>query len=255
MGVVYMAEQSAPIRRRVALKLLKPGLLSKQAAARFEAERQTLATLDHPNIAKVFDAGTTDSGRPYFVMELVEGMPVTDYCETHGLSPTERLELFVPICQAVQHSHRRGVIHRDLKPSNILVAICDGKPLPKVIDFGVAKRHQLQKATRVERLHTSSASLIGTPEYMSPEQADLENDGPRHARRRLRAWRRDPLRAARGQDAARRRVRLRSDWAWRRCSRRSARCCGSPSAEARVFRRWGTQAGSDQRRSRVERPV
>ena len=139
MGVVYMAEQKEPVERRVALKIIKPGMDTRQVIARFEAERQALAMMDHPNIAKVLDAGTTDSGRPYFVMELVNGIPVTQFCDEQHLTARERLELFIPICQAVQHAHQKGIIHRDLKPSNILMALYDGRPVPKVIDFGVAK--------------------------------------------------------------------------------------------------------------------
>src|SRR5215213_9815316 len=139
MGVVYMAEQRAPIVRRVALKIIKPGLHSAEVLARFEAERQALALMDHPHIARVFDAGTTDAGLPFFVMELVHGIPITRYCDEAQLSLPERLALFVPVCQAVQHAHQKGVIHRDLKPSNVLVAPYDGNPVPKVIDFGVAK--------------------------------------------------------------------------------------------------------------------
>ncbi len=139
MGVVYMAEQTEPVERRVALKIIKPGMDTRQVVARFEAERQALAMMDHPNISKVFDAGTTDTGRPYFVMELVKGVPITQYCDEHQLSPRERLELFVPVCQAVQHAHQKGIIHRDIKPSNVLVAEYDDRPVPKIIDFGVAK--------------------------------------------------------------------------------------------------------------------
>src|SRR5262249_23816280 len=139
MGTVWMAEQTEPVRRKVALKLIKPGMDSKQVIARFEAERQALALMDHPNIAKVLEAGTTESGRPHFVMELVKGVPITRYCDEHRLTPRQRLELFVLVCQAVQHAHQKGIIHRDLKPSNVLIALYDGKPVPKVIDFGVAK--------------------------------------------------------------------------------------------------------------------
>ena len=139
MGVVYMAEQTQPVERRVALKIIKAGMDTQQVIARFEAERQALAMMDHPNIAKVLDAGTTSTGRPFFVMELVKGLPITQYCDEQHLSPRERLELFIPICQAVQHAHQKGIIHRDLKPSNILIARYDDKPVPKVIDFGVAK--------------------------------------------------------------------------------------------------------------------
>src|SRR6516162_5825425 len=139
MGLVFVAEQQEPVRRKVALKIIKPGMDSKQVIARFEAERQALAMMDHQNIAKVFDAGTTDSGRPYFVMELVHGVPITEYCDANKLTPRQRLELFVPVCQAIQHAHQKGIIHRDIKPSNVLVTMYDDKPVPKVIDFGVAK--------------------------------------------------------------------------------------------------------------------
>src|SRR5262249_33140133 len=138
-GVVFLAEQTQPVRRRVALKLLKPGMDTRQVVARFEAERQALALMDHPNIAQVHDGGTTPDGRPYFVMELVKGIPITDYCDQCRLTTRERLDLFLAVCQAVQHAHQKGVIHRDIKPSNVLVAIQDGKPVVKVIDFGVAK--------------------------------------------------------------------------------------------------------------------
>src|SRR5262249_48879104 len=139
MGTVWLAEQTQPVRRQVALKVIKQGLDSGQVIARFEAERQALALMDHPNIARVHDAGTTESSVPYFVMELVKGVPVTRYCDEHHLTPRQRLELFIPVCQAVQHAHQKGIIHRDLKPSNVLVASYDGQPVPKVIDFGVAK--------------------------------------------------------------------------------------------------------------------
>ena len=139
MGTVWMAQQTEPVKRLVALKLIKAGMDSRQVIARFEAERQALALMDHPNIAKVHDAGTTADGRPYFVMELVKGQPITKYCDEHHLSLRERLELFVPVCQAIQHAHQKGVIHRDVKPSNVLVALYDDRPVPKVIDFGVAK--------------------------------------------------------------------------------------------------------------------
>ncbi len=169
MGVVYMAEQTKPVERRVALKIIKPGMDTRQVIARFEAERQALAMMDHPNIAKVLDAGMTDSGRPFFVMELVKGMPVTEYCDERHLTPRQRLELFVPICQAVQHAHQKGVIHRDLKPTNVLVAHYDDKPVPKVIDFGVAKAIS-QKLTE-KTMFTQYGQIVGTLEYMSPEQA------------------------------------------------------------------------------------
>ena len=171
MGVVYMAEQTQPVERRVALKIIKPGMDTQQVIARFEAERQALAMMDHPNIAKVLDAGTTATGRPYFVMELVKGLPVTQYCDEQQLSPRERLELFIPICQAVQHAHQKGIIHRDLKPSNILIARYDDKPVPKVIDFGVAKATS-QKLTE-RTMFTQYGQLVGTIDYMSPEQAQF----------------------------------------------------------------------------------
>jgi serine/threonine protein kinase len=139
MGTVFMAEQTQPVQRKVALKIIKPGMDSRQVLARFEAERQAPALMDHPNIARVLDAGETEAGRPYFVMELVKGQPISKYCDEHRLAPRQRLELFVPVCQAVQHAHQKGIIHRDLKPSNVLIALYDGKPVPKVIDFGIAK--------------------------------------------------------------------------------------------------------------------
>jgi serine/threonine protein kinase len=172
-GFVFLAEQTQPVRRKVALKVLKPGMDTRQIVARFEAERQALAILDYPNIAKVLDGGVTPSGRPYFVMEVVKGVPITDYCDQNHLTPRQRLELFIPICHAVQHAHQKGIIHRDIKPSNVLVGLHDGKPVPKMIDFGVAKAvgQQLTEAT----LCTGFGAVIGTPEYMSPEQAQLDN--------------------------------------------------------------------------------
>ncbi len=171
MGLVFMAEQTLPVKRRVALKIVKPGMDSRQVIARFEAERQALALMDHPNIAKVFDAGTTTGGRPYFVMELVKGVPITNYCDEYRLTPRERLGLFLSVCQAVQHAHLKGVIHRDLKPSNVLIAAYDGKPVPKVIDFGVAKATGPKLTEKT--MFTEFGSVIGTLEYMSPEQAEL----------------------------------------------------------------------------------
>src|SRR5262245_31639227 len=171
MGTVWMARQTAPIKRLVAAKLIKAGMDSKQVLARFEAERQALALMDHPNIAKVHDAGTSPDGRPYFVMELVKGVPITKYCDEHRLTPRQRLELFLPVCQAIQHAHQKGIIHRDLKPSNVLVALYDGKPVPKVIDFGVAKAAG-QPLTE-QTLVTGFGSIVGTLEYMSPEQAEI----------------------------------------------------------------------------------
>jgi WD40 repeat protein/serine/threonine protein kinase len=170
-GVVFMAEQQQPVRRKVALKILKPGMDTRHVIARFEAERQALALMDHPNIAKVLDGGQTSSGRPYFVMDLVKGLPITDYCDQAQLTPRERLELFVHLCQAVQHAHQKGVIHRDLKPSNVLVTLHDGTPVVKVIDFGIAKATGQQLTDKT--LFTNFAQLIGTPLYMSPEQAAL----------------------------------------------------------------------------------
>jgi eukaryotic-like serine/threonine-protein kinase len=171
MGVVFLAEQSRPVRRQVALKVIKAGMDTRQVVARFEAERQALAVMDHPNIAKVLDAGATDTGRPYFVMELVKGLPITKYCDKHHLRPRERLELFLQVCHAVQHAHQKGIIHRDLKPTNVLIALYDGKPVPKVIDFGVAKATGQRLTERT--MFTGFGDVIGTLEYMSPEQAEL----------------------------------------------------------------------------------
>jgi serine/threonine protein kinase len=170
-GVVFMAEQQQPLRRKVAVKVIKPGMDSRQVIARFEAERQALALMDHPNIAHVLDAGQAPSGRPYFAMELVRGVPVTAYCDQAGLTPRERLGLFVTVCRAVQHAHHKGIIHRDLKPSNVLVTLHDGTPVVKVIDFGIAKAigQQLTEKT----LFTGFAQMIGTPMYLSPEQTGL----------------------------------------------------------------------------------
>ncbi len=169
MGEVWVAEQLEPIKRRVALKLIKPGMDSRGVLARFEAERQALALMDHPNIAKVLDAGQTADGRPYFVMELVKGTPITAFCDARKLTPTERLELFVPVCQAIQHAHMKGIIHRDIKPSNVLVALHDEVPIPKVIDFGVAKAVGVQLTDKT--VYTGFGTLLGTPAYMAPEQA------------------------------------------------------------------------------------
>jgi WD40 repeat protein/serine/threonine protein kinase/predicted Zn-dependent protease len=171
MGTVWMAEQTEPVKREVALKLIKAGMDSKQVIARFEAERQALALMDHANIARVLDAGTTSAGRPYFVMDLVKGVPITKYCDDHRLTPRQRLELFIPVCQAVQHAHQKGIIHRDLKPSNVLVAQYDGKPVPKVIDFGVAKA--AGQSLTDKTLVTGFGNIVGTLEYMSPEQAEV----------------------------------------------------------------------------------
>ena len=170
-GVVYMAEQTEPVRRKVAVKVIKLGMDTKQVIARFEAERQALALMDHPNIAKVLDAGTTEKGRPYFVMELVKGIRITDYCDQNHLSTAERLGLFTQACQAIQHAHQKGIIHRDIKPSNILVTLHDGKPVPKVIDFGIAKATE-QPLTE-KTVFTAFGQFMGTPAYMSPEQAEL----------------------------------------------------------------------------------
>ena len=171
-GVVYMAEQQESVRRRVALKVIKLGMDTKSVIARFEAERQALALMDHPNIAKVFDAGATDTGRPYFVMELVRGIKITDFCDQHHLSTDERLELFIQVCHAIQHAHQKGIIHRDIKPSNILVTVTEpgAAGCPKVIDFGIAKATNDQRLTD-KTVFTAFEQFIGTPAYMSPEQA------------------------------------------------------------------------------------
>jgi serine/threonine protein kinase/WD40 repeat protein len=171
-GIVYLAEQQQPVRRKVALKVLKPGMDTRQVTARFEAERQALAMMDHPNIARILDGGTTPSGRPYFVMDLVKGAPITEYCDQNSLSPRERLVLFVQVCHAVQHAHQKGIIHRDLKPSNVLVTVHDVAPVVKVIDFGIAKAMAGQPLTE-RTLFTGMAQMLGTPMYMSPEQAGL----------------------------------------------------------------------------------
>ena len=173
MGVVFVADQTEPVQRRLALKVIRDGVDSTQVLARFEQERQALALMDHPNIARVLDAGVSETGKPYFVMELIKGVPLTDYCDKAKLTPSERLDLFVPVCHAVQHAHQKGIIHRDLKPSNILVGLYDGKPVPKVIDFGIAKAtgRRLSEAS----VYTEVGSVIGTLEYMSPKQAELNN--------------------------------------------------------------------------------
>src|SRR3989449_6427370 len=171
MGTVFMAEQTQPVQRKVALKVIKPGMDSRQVIARFEAERQALAMMDHVNIARVLDAGATEAGRPYFVMELVQGVPITKYCDDNQLTPRQRLELFVPVCLAIQHAHQKGIIHRDIKPSNVMITLYDGKPVPKVIDFGVAKATE-QKLTE-RTLFTQYGTMVGTLEYMSPEQAEM----------------------------------------------------------------------------------
>lgn len=173
MGEVFRADQKAPIRRQVAIKLIKLGMDTKQVVARFEAERQALAMMDHPNIAKVFDGGTTADGRPYFVMEYVKGVPFTEYCDSVKLPLRERLNLFIPVCQAVQHAHQKGIVHRDLKPSNILICLYDGRPVPKVIDFGLAKA--LYQPLTDQTIYTKHGMMVGTPLYMSPEQAEQNN--------------------------------------------------------------------------------
>jgi len=169
MGEVWLAEQKEPVRRRVALKLIKAGMNTREVIARFESERQALALMDHPAIAKVLDAGSTPQGAPYFVMEYVAGVPITDYCDNHRLSTRERLELFMRVCDGIQHAHQKAIIHRDLKPTNILVTEVDGKAAPKIIDFGVAKA--LTQKLTADTMFTRVGAIIGTPEYMSPEQA------------------------------------------------------------------------------------
>ena len=171
MGVVWLAEQTEPIKRRVALKIIKSGMDTKRVVARFEAERQALAMMNHPNVAKVFDAGSTPQGRPYFVMEHVPGVSIIEHCDTHKLTNRERLKLFIQVCEGVQHAHQKAIIHRDLKPSNILVTVRDGQAIPKVIDFGLAKA-TAQPLTE-KTMFTELGVLIGTPEYMSPEQAEM----------------------------------------------------------------------------------
>ena len=170
-GVVFMAEQIEPVSRKVALKVIKPGMDTKEVIARFEAERQALALMEHPNIAKVLDGGMTESGRPYFVMELVKGVPITKFCDDNKLDTTNRLHLFVAVCRAIQHAHQKGVIHRDIKPSNVLVTLHDGEPVPRVIDFGVAKAISQQLTEKT--MFTAFGQMIGTPQYMSPEQAEM----------------------------------------------------------------------------------
>src|SRR3984957_16234865 len=170
-GVVYMAEQEKPVRRIVALKIIKPGMDTGQVIARFESERQALALMDHPNIARALDAGATASGHPYFVMELVKGVPITEFCDKNHLAPEGRLKLFIDVCHAIQHAHHKGIIHRDIKPSNVLVTLHDGAAFVKVIDFGIAKA-TVQKLTE-RTLFTAYGQMIGTPEYMSPEQAEM----------------------------------------------------------------------------------
>ncbi|MEN6307944.1 MAG: serine/threonine-protein kinase, partial [Anaerohalosphaeraceae bacterium] len=171
-GIVYLAEQKHPIKRQVALKILKPGMDSRRIVARFEAERQALALLDHPNIAHVLEAGSAESGRPYFVMEYIKGLPITEYCDYHQLNIAERLRLYIQVCEAIGHAHQKGIIHRDIKPSNILVNDQDETALPKIIDFGVAKAIGMPLTDKT--LITQQGQLLGTPEYMSPEQADFK---------------------------------------------------------------------------------
>ena len=170
-GIVYMAEQEEPVRRRVALKVIKLGMDTKSVIARFEAERQALAMMDHPNIAKVLDAGATDSGHPFFVMELVRGIKITEYCDQNNLSTEERLKIFIQVCQAIQHAHQKGIIHRDVKPSNILPTLHDCVPVPKVIDFGIAKA--IEQRLTDKTLFTEFQTFVGTPAYTSPEQAEM----------------------------------------------------------------------------------
>ena len=183
MGVVYMASQTEPIERLVAIKVIKPGMDSNEVVARFEAERQALALMDHPNIARVLDAGMTEGGRPYFVMDLVKGVPISQYCDERKLTTKERLRLFVPVCHAVQHAHQKGIIHRDLKPTNVLVAEHDDHPMPKIIDFGVAKAVQGRLTDKT--LFTEFGQVVGTFAYMSPEQGQAEPARHRYAQRYL----------------------------------------------------------------------
>ena len=175
MGSVFLAEQEKPVRRRVAIKIIKPGMDSARVIARFEAERQALAMMDHHGIARVLDAGTTAAGRPYFVMELVRGVPITQYSDEARLTPRERLALFLPVCRAILHAHQKGVIHRDIKPNNVLVTLQDGTPVPKVIDFGIAKA--IGQQLTLKTLDTEFGSIVGTLEYMSPEQAEMSPMG------------------------------------------------------------------------------
>ncbi|UCC32379.1 MAG: serine/threonine protein kinase, partial [Phycisphaerales bacterium] len=170
-GAVYLAQQERPIERRVAVKVIKLGMDTKQVVARFEAERQALAMMEHPNIAKVYDAGTTENGRPYFVMELVRGVPLTEFCDANRLTTRHRLELLMQVCRGVQHAHQKGIIHRDIKPSNVLATLHDGVPVPKIIDFGIAKA--MSQSLTDKTLFTGFHQFVGTPEYVSPEQAEL----------------------------------------------------------------------------------
>jgi len=198
-GLVFVAEQLRPVKRRVALKIIKPGMDTREVVARFEAERQALALMDHPNIARVLDAGATDSGRPYFVMELVRGNPITDFCDQNHLTPRERLELFVSVCQAVQHAHQKGIIHRDLKPSNVLVTLQDGKPVAKVIDFGVAKA--LYQPLTDKTIYTRFAQMTDDRDAAVHESraGASERRRYRHAERHL-FTRRFAVRATDGHD-------------------------------------------------------
>ena len=198
MGVVYVASQREPIRRTVALKIIKPGMDTREVVTRFEAERQALALMDHPNIAKVFDGGATDAGRPYFVMELVKGKPITEYCDREQLSTRERLELFVTVCHGVQHAHQKGVIHRDLKPSNLLVEVHDVRPVPKIIDFGIAKAMGQQLTE--QSLHTGLRSDGGDAAVHEPRAGRSKRPGCRYAQRHLFAGR-AALRTAHGPHA------------------------------------------------------
>ena len=175
MGSVWMAEQREPVRRRVALKLIKPSLATKEVITRFEAERQALAMMDHPNIAKVLDAGTTDDGSPYFVMELIKGTPLNEYCDKHELSIRDRLKIMVDVCEAIQHAHQKGIIHRDLKPNNVLVSEVNGEPAPKVIDFGLAKATEHTTQLTDKTMFTEFGQVVGTVQYMSPEQAEMDS--------------------------------------------------------------------------------
>src|SRR3954465_3808925 len=171
MGIVYRCEQRDPVRRTVAVKVIKVGMDTREVIARFDAERQALSLMNHPNVARALDAGVSEPGRPYFAMEYVAGVPITRSCDDNRLTTAERLELFIPVCQAVQHAHQKGIIHRDLKPSNILVALADGKPAPKVIDFGIAKA--AGQSLTDKTLVTGFGTVVGTLEYMSPEQAEI----------------------------------------------------------------------------------
>jgi serine/threonine protein kinase len=175
-GVVYLAEQEKPVRRQVAFKIIKLGMDTKSFIARFNAERQALAMMDHPNIARVLDAGATETGRPYFVMELVRGVKITEFCDANDYDLRQRLELFIKVCQAIQHAHQKGIIHRDIKPSNVLVTLIDGVPVPKVIDFGIAKAISGEQLTDLT-VFTAHEHFVGTPAYMSPEQAELSSLG------------------------------------------------------------------------------